>query len=174
MFHWLMLTSQTLAEEKISDREHRELNNKSRTPLVLAIEGLRRSGMPGARRLTWLRKSMALNDPRHTWGDMSLGGGLTLLDMAADIGSPALVRRCLDEGCVVSERTRILAWRSANPKVIALLEKPDGDWVRPWADDDLECRLGIVVGLERSTKQFKLLQQQIASAQKEQPVTDRL
>ena len=72
-----------------------------------------------------------------------MGGGLGLLALAADLGSPALVRRCLQAECPVEPRVLTIAWRTAQPKIVLLLEDAIGRWRRPWRDAELEQRVEI-------------------------------
>lgn len=72
-----------------------------------------------------------------------MGGGLGLLALAADLGSPALVRRCLQAECPVEARVLTIAWRTAQPKIVLLLEDAIGCWRRPWRDAELEQRVEI-------------------------------
>lgn len=114
---------------------------RGRSALILATEALKRGGMAAGRAITHLLRREPLTDPRHRWGDPQLGGGLGLLELAIEVASPALVRRCLAQGCPIEHRTRVIAWRTGNPDIVWQLESVQGRWERVWPDEELEQRV---------------------------------
>lgn len=76
---------------------------------------------------------------KATWGDTTLGGSMGVLDMAADLGLPAVLRRGLAAGLVPSWRTHVLAWRSRSPECLAqIAHYPTIFPMPPWPDAPLQ------------------------------------
>lgn len=112
-----------------------------RTPLIEAMDNLRRGRLASVKCLVHILKKSPPDAKHHRWGDTAIGGSLGALELAVDVGSPALVKRCIQRGCELQERGHTLAWRSGKPEVILLLERHFGKLRRPWEDQELEDRL---------------------------------
>lgn len=119
--------------------------NGERTPLIEAIEACKIPSWTNFRSLLKQIKVNALNSPHHQWGDMTLGGRLSVLDLAIETGLPGLVKRCLAAQCPLQRRGHILAWRRADPFIIVMLEKAYGPLDRPWKDPILEYEIAKTV-----------------------------
>lgn len=110
----------------------------SNHPLIAPMRQLRaHPGMASARAFISLARVPSLWHLRASWGDTALGGSLGLLDLAADLGLPSVLRRGLQAGLHPTWRTHVLAWRSRCPRCIALLASHTEPPVRPWPDPQL-------------------------------------